>query len=96
MNRIVLAPADTDYGDMTEIGRVTIERHKGGVMVVVDGFKFEEPQTCRAHCAKAVAWTRDVLAASVEAERLVPGGDLICSSGMGQEDLMEAGTGAQP
>ena len=83
MNGIVLPAGDLDYGDMKKIGRIEIEcdPHSGQVRISVDGFKFDEPPTCRMHATKAMAWARDLLTAQVEAQRLVPGGNVQCSIG---------------
>ncbi|CAM8831109.1 phage capsid protein [Burkholderia pseudomallei] len=78
----MVLPADAlGYDDLTEFGRVTIERGAGGVVVTVDGFEFTYPQTCRTHTAKAMSWARDVLATAVEAGRLVPGGGIMACRG---------------
>lgn len=42
--------------------------------------------TCRSHCTRATAWARDVLAAAVEADRLVPGGGIVVVDANGPED----------
>ncbi|CAM8755308.1 phage capsid protein [Burkholderia pseudomallei] len=84
---MVLPAASLGYDDLTEFGRVTIERSARGIIITVDGFEFECAQTCRTHNAKAMAWARDVLASQVEAVRLVPGGDVISSSGIDQQEL---------
>ncbi|MCA8237736.1 phage capsid protein [Burkholderia cenocepacia] len=84
---MILKDAEIGYDDLTEFGRVTIERSATGICVTVDGFEFTEAQSCRAHNAKAMAWARDVLASQVEAVRLVPGGDVISCSGVDQQEL---------
>jgi hypothetical protein len=87
MHGMVLKPADVDYSDLKEYGRITIEYGSRGARVTVDGFEFAHAGTCRQHGAKAMAWARDVLAIEVEANRLIPGGHLLSCSGMSHGEL---------
>lgn len=82
MSGIVLSASDIDYGDMQEIGKIEIscDPHFGQVRIQVSDFKFATPPTCRMHSVKAMAWARDLLAAQVEAHRLLPG-DVQCGIG---------------
>ncbi|MFD1557070.1 phage capsid protein [Paraburkholderia silviterrae] len=84
---MVLKDSETDYRDLTEFGRITIERDGFDIYITVDGFKFEDVTTGRQQVAKALAWGRDTLAAKLEAVRLVPGGGVVAVSGMTQDDL---------
>lgn len=84
----MILPADAlGYDDLTEFGRVTIERGAGGIVIMVDGFEFTEAQSCRTHTAKAMAWARDVLATAVVAQQLVPGGGIMTCRGVDLEEL---------
>lgn len=90
MSNVVLDRKEMDYADMNGIGRVTIERGANGkVRVVVDGFTFDGRESCRTHSVKAMAWGRDVLATAVQANRLIPGGDLVAVRGLDQDELNE-------
>lgn len=65
------------YEDMEKCGTVVIRAEKnGGVTIEVSDFEFRESASCRQTVAKAVAWTRDVLGAATQMEKLVPGGDI--------------------
>lgn len=87
MHGMILKAADLDYSDLEKFGRVTIEHTARGVEITVDGFEFSENGTCRQHNAKALAWARDVLAAKIEANALVPGGFIISIANMDQGEL---------
>lgn len=87
MHGTVLRDSELDYRDLKEFGRITIERSGFDIYITVDGFKFGEASTGRQQVAKALAWGRDMLAAKLEAVRLVPGGGIVAVSGMLQEDL---------
>ena len=91
MLKTVLQAGQADYGDMTEIGIITISKDEfsGRVVVNVDGFTFGSVEHCRSHVVKAIAWARDVLAANVEAERLVPGGQIVSTLGLDQDGVSE-------
>lgn len=89
MHGKILSARDFDYGDLTSFGRVTIEKVGHDVYVTVDGFSFEDHQTGRAVATKALAWARDLLAAKVEAQRLVPGGGVVAVSGMSAKDYAD-------
>ncbi|CAB3783188.1 hypothetical protein LMG28688_01597 [Paraburkholderia caffeinitolerans] len=84
---MVLKDSEIDYRDLTEFGRITIERSGFDVYITVDGFRFEDVTTGRQQVAKAFAWGRDMLAAKLEALRLVPGGGVVAVSGITQDDL---------
>lgn len=87
MHGMVLKTAEIDYSDLKEYGRVTIEHSGHRVLITVDGFEFGHSDSCRAHVTKATAWARDVLAASVVADRLVPGGTIVACTGISQGEL---------
>jgi len=91
MLKAVLKSGQADYDDMTEIGIITISKDEfsGRVVVNVDGFTFGSVENCRSHAVKAIAWARDVLAANVEAERLVPGGQIVSTLGLDQDGVSE-------
>jgi hypothetical protein len=76
-----------DYSDLEKFGRITIDHTSRGVEITVDGFEFAEGGTCREHNTKALAWARDVLAAKIAANSLVPGGFIISIADMDQYDL---------
>ncbi len=76
-----------DYSDLEEFGRITIDHTSRGVEITVDGFQFASGGTCREHNTKALAWARDVLAAKISANALVPGGFIISIADMDQDEL---------
>jgi len=76
---MVLPAADIDYTDLKKFGRVTIDYTAKGVEIAVEGFEFADGGSCRIVCTKGMAWARDVLAAVVEADRLIPGGHMRAS-----------------
>lgn len=98
MQKTVLEAGQADYSDMTEIGTVTISKDEfsGRIMVNVDGFTFGSAEHCRSHAVKAIAWARDVLAANVEAERLVPGGQIVSALGLDQDGVNALRNSRQP
>ncbi|WP_406867233.1 phage capsid protein [Paraburkholderia fungorum] len=87
MHGMILKPSEVDYSDLDKFGRITIEHTSRGVEIEVDGFEFAEGGTCRQHNAKALAWARDVLAAKIAANSLVPGGFIISIANMDQDQL---------
>jgi hypothetical protein len=89
MEPIVMHADSLGYSDMAEVGKVEIYRDPNTrkIHVVVHGFEFSSPQTCRSHTAKALAWVRDILNAELEMLRLLPGADVLCSTGMNQTIL---------
>lgn len=84
---VILTPRDCDYSDMTDIGRVTVSYKDGRTDIVVDGFDFEEAQTCRVHCMRAMLWARDLLDSQIEIDRMMPGGTVYVATNMDQEGL---------
>jgi hypothetical protein len=76
---MVLTDKQTEYLDLSEIGTVTIGYADGRVSVRVEGFEFEQADSCRVHATKALRWARDILNRQIEAEKLAPGGTIICS-----------------
>jgi hypothetical protein len=89
MHGMILKPTDIDYSDLEEFGRITIDHTSRGVEITVDGFQFAGAGTCRQHNTKALAWARDVLAAKIAANALVPGGFIISIADMDQGQLDE-------
>lgn len=87
MNDVILSGSDTYYGDLKKVGRVVIEHDGSGVQITVDGFEFGDLQTCRIHCAKALAWATDIMANAAEANRLIPGGAVSICRGVDQDAL---------
>lgn len=87
MHGMILKTADVEYADLKRYGRLTIEHTNRGIEITVDGFEFEENGSCRQHNTKALAWGRDVLAAKLAANALVPGGFIISIADMSQDDL---------
>jgi hypothetical protein len=87
MHGMVLKTSDIDYSDLSEYGRVVIERTSAGVIVTVDGFEFGKSESCRMQVAKGAAWARDILATAVAATRLVPGGEIVLASGLSHGEL---------
>lgn len=87
MSGLILKPGDLKHDDLSEFGRITIERVGFDVHITVDGFAFNDASTGRIHVTKALAWARDVLAAKIEAQRLVPGGGVVAIFGVPQSEL---------
>lgn len=78
MTGFVMTEKDASYADMTQAGRIVIERDANGeVRCAVSGFKFESAASCREHTTRAMAWGRDVLEAAIQADMLVPGGRIL-------------------
>lgn len=67
-------PADEpDYSSMTKIGRVEIEiDHRDKVAIIVSGFEFSDPPSCRLAHIRAMAWARDLLDAQIRVARVSP------------------------
>lgn len=86
---LVISKSDCGYEDMEKAGIITIEYNQKSldVDIVIDGFRFKNKPTCRMHSMKALEWARDVLAAQIEIERLVPG-SVSSANGMSHERLM--------
>lgn len=78
MHGMILTDADCDYSDMTEIGRVDIAYEHGETSIKVSGFEYEKAASCRQSVAKSLTWARDVLNRQIEAEKLAPGGMILC------------------
>lgn len=87
MSGLILKPDDLKHDDLSEFGRITIERVGFDVHITVDGFAFESASTGRIHCTKALTWARDILSAKIEAQRLVPGGGVVAILGVPQSEL---------
>lgn len=76
---MVLTDDEIKYDDLEEFGTVTISYKTGEVSVRVEGFEFKEASSCRQSSTKALHWARDILTRQIEAEKLAPGGGIICS-----------------
>ena len=76
---MVLTDDEIKYGDLTKYGTVSISYKLGEVGIKVDGFEFADASSCRHVATKALHWARDILTRQIEAEKLAPGGVIICS-----------------
>jgi hypothetical protein len=76
---MVLTEEQIKYDDLKEFGTITISQSPKGVSIKVDGFEFATDTSCRLNATKALHWARDLLTTQIEAEKLVPGGTIICS-----------------
>lgn len=64
---LIIQEKDTDYSDMTKIGKVEIRVSDYGVVeIVVSGFKYADPPTCRMMAIRSMKWARDLLDAKIK------------------------------
>ncbi len=72
---IILSDNDANYESMTKIGRIEVSETKcGEVVILVSGFEFSSPPTCRMHSVRAMSWLRDVLDAQIKQQMATNGG----------------------
>lgn len=84
---MILSGDETAYSDMKKAGRIVIEYiWEKGTQVIIDRFEYDGGVNPPPSHSQVMALVRDVLAAAVEADRLISGGRLVGVREIGQEE----------